>query len=61
MSDGFRCGNDPRVFDTITPDARAELQDFAAYLKEKGERKKAGLPVLASFDEWRNQRQADGS
>lgn len=57
----FRCGNDPRVYGTLTPEARAELQDFADYLKEKARRKKEGLPCLASFDAWRNQRQADGS
>ena len=57
----FRCGADPHVIGALSPEARAELQDFAEYLKEKARRKKEGLPRLASFDAWRNQRQADGS
>lgn len=34
MSD-FRCGNDPSVEATLTDEARAELREFAEYLKQK--------------------------
>jgi hypothetical protein len=39
-------------YDSITPEARAELKQFAEYLKDKARRKREGLPRI-TFDDWR--------